>query len=392
MAENGHDEFYKTTRIKIPQSLLRELDKAHTRVMHPLIVAHAPLRIVQKSAVTLKAHYSHLLKSLYDAVILTDETGNIVEANDRAAEFFRYTLPELKQTPLGKLVFGAAHNLMSTIKEALRTNRYLLLQAQCVRQDATMFPAEISIIILELEKARYCLFVRDITVRRQSEEILRTGYNAISNANNGIAVANLKGDLVYVNPAAARLWGFANASEMLDRSVRDLWATPSDADTAVRVIIEEQREWQGELLGVAQDGRTFYVQVAAACNRDADEHLIGMVLSFTDITDRKCAEEAQRNAAHQQAMMTSLATACHHIGQPATVLLGGLTILRELLKKQDNHEALKILDLGLAAAQQLGEILHKLNRVSIYKTVNYLEGRTNTDAPNNKLLDLDEHT
>jgi PAS domain S-box-containing protein len=392
MSENGHDEFYKTTRIKLPRSLLRELDKARHRVMQPSIVAHAPLRIVQKSALTSKTHYSHLLKSLYDAVILADETGNIVDANDRAADFFQYPLPELKQVPISKLVSGAANTFMPTIKEALRANRYLLLQAHCIRKDATIFPAEISIIILELEKTRYCLFVRDITLRRQSEEILRTGYNAISNANSGIAVANLNGDLVYVNPAAARLWGFANAAEMIDRHVRDLWITPSDADAVVKAIIEEQREWHGELIGAARNGRAFHVQVAAACNRDADEHLTGMVLSFADITDRKRAEEAQRNAAHQQAMITSLATACHHIGQPATVLLGGLGMLRELLSKQDNHEALKILDPGLEAAQQLGEILHKLNRVSIYKTVNYLESCVNMDAPNNKLLDLDENT
>ena len=387
---SDQDEFYKTMRIDIPPSLLHGVDLTRLKSRKPSIgTSTAGVRIVRRDSAAPKTHYSKLLKSLYDAAIIADTTGNIVDANDRATLFLQYDLAELKKMHIHALISGADANLMSTIKEILHSDRYLLIQAYCLRRDESIFPAEISINILELEELRYCIFIRDITVRRQSEEMLRTGFNAISNSSNGIAVADLQGVLVYVNPAAAKQWGYLQPDDMIGHNVRDLWVAPEDATPFLDAIITKQKNWNGELMSVTRQGKAVHIQVSAACNRDAEDQLIGMVLSFTDISDRKNAEEAHRKAETQQAMLASLATACHHIGQPATVIMGSLGLLKEIMKKQDNGEVLGILDDSIQAAEQLAEVLHKFNRITVYRTINYLESAENKDSPENKLLDLE---
>lgn len=386
---SGQEEFYKTMRIDIPPSLLHGMDSARVRGRGPLIGKRPAMRLVRRDAAAPKNHYSQLLKSLYDAAIVTDTSGNIVDANERAVEFLQYDLPELKKMHIHALISGADASLMSTIKEILHSDRYLLIQAYCLRKDETIFASEISINILELEETRYCLFIRDITVRRQSEEMLRTGYNAISNASNGIAVADLQGTLVYVNPAAAALWGYPQPADMIGQNVRDLWVSPDDATPFLHAVVEEQKDWAGEIVAVNRGGDGVFVHVSVACNRDAEDQLIGMVLSFNDISDRKMAEEAKRKAEAQQAMLASLATACHHIGQPATVIMGSLGLLKEILKKQGNPEVMAILEDSIRATEQLAEVLHKFNRVTVYRTVNYLENSGQKDSPENKLLDLE---
>lgn len=386
---HGPEEFYKTMRIDIPPSLLHGVDSTRLKGRGPGIDRRTTVRVARRDALAPKTHYSQLLKSLYDAAVITDLTGNILDANDRATEFLQYGLPELRKMHIHALISGADATLMSTIKGILHSDRYLLIQAYCLRKDESIFPAEISINILELEETRYCLFIRDITVRRQSEEMLRTGYNAISNANNGIAVADLQGTLVYVNPAAARQWGYLQPSDMIGHNVRDLWITPGDAEAFLQAVTQQQTGWNGELVAVTRRGEAVHIQASVACNRDAEDQLIGMVLSFTDISDRKLAEDAQRKAEAQQAMLASLATACHHIGQPATVIMGSLGLLKEILKKQDVPEVMNILDDSIQATEHLAEVLHKFNRVTVYRTVNYLESSEHKDSPENKLLDLE---
>ena len=153
--------------------------------------------------------------------------------------------------------------------------------------------------------------------------------------------------------------------------------------------MKRTEDWHGELVATTRKGQPMHVQVAAACNRDAEDQLIGMVLSFTDVGDRKRAEDAHRQAEAQQAMLASLATACHHIGQPATVIMGSLGLLKEILRRQDNNDVMSILDDSIQAAEQLAEILHKFNRMTVYRTNNYLEHTEHKDSPENKLLDLE---
>jgi PAS domain S-box-containing protein len=296
-----------------------------------------------------------------------------VVCNTRACEFFLRTREHLLERSISDLIADADANLIATLWQHLQGERFTLIQAYCIRSDRSYFPAEIAVSRLIAEEACLCFFVRDITLRRQAEEMLRTEHAAIQNAANGIAVADLQGTVEYANPGMARMWGVDEADALVGTDLRRLFRDADAADAMVRETLAEQRTWSGELTAARERDGDFAVQVTAARSRNADGEVVGMVLSLLDITDRRRAESALREAERQRVMIESLGAACHHLGQPATTLLGNLELLRERIKSAP-EEVRQLLDAAIQSVAEMGTVLHKLSRVHEYRTTGYLDG------------------
>ena len=110
-----------------------------------------------------------LLESIYDAVLITDLDGKILECNHRAAEFFLLPAAQLIDQSVISLISGATPSLIATIRSNLADNKYTLVEGRCKRSDGTSFAAEIAINTVELDAyGQLCFFVRDVTVRHNA--------------------------------------------------------------------------------------------------------------------------------------------------------------------------------------------------------------------------------
>ena len=178
--------------------------------------------------------------------------------------------------------------------------------------------------------------------------------------------------LEYVNPAMAKMWGYSNADDLLGQDVRVLLSDKASADRMITGVLGDHQTWVGEMKGKKPDGVEFDVQISAGCNRNTEGESLGIVFSFVDISDRKRAENAERETERTRVMLESLGAACHYLGQPATVLLANLGIIQRKLKTDDPTVA-ELVKGSIEAVESLGEILHKLNSVNEYKTTQYLE-------------------
>ncbi len=235
--------------------------------------------------------FTELLQNIYDAAVITTLTGEIVVVNVRAVQFFRGTRHEVTRGSILGLVSGATPTLLNTIRETLKNDRFVLIQAFCNRKDGTSFPAEISVNRLHLSTLDYLIFfIRDITLRKEAEERLRTGYNAIQNAANGIAIADGDMTVTYVNPAILRLWGFPESDDIRGLNIRTFLVDESRADEIVRSVSAGET-WANELEMKRRDGTTFFAQISIAPNTNPDGELAGMVFSMVDITPQKRAQQ-----------------------------------------------------------------------------------------------------
>ena len=81
-------------------------------------------------------------------------------------------------------------------------------------------------------------------------------------------------------------------------------------------------------------------------------------------------KEALLEAERHRVMIESLGAACHHLGQPATVIRGYLEMVR---KEEMSASARAMVETCLQAAGSLAEVLKALSKVSQYRTVPYLE-------------------
>ncbi|MBP7829585.1 MAG: SpoIIE family protein phosphatase [Kiritimatiellae bacterium] len=234
--------------------------------------------------------FQEILQNVYDATLITDQGGRIASVNPRAIQFFRGERAEMLGRNIVDLISGASEDLVPTIRKNLEADRYTLIQAYCLRSDGTIFPAEISANHLHVSGRDYLsFFIRDITWRKEAEERLRTGYTAIQNSGDGIAIADLDGSISFCNPAMTALCGESATEQMVGRNLREFMAEPALADEIVREV-SGHNAWGGELEMKRVDGATFFAQGSVAPNVNADDELTGMVLSVLDITNLKQAQ------------------------------------------------------------------------------------------------------
>jgi len=239
--------------------------------------------------------YDDLLQSVYDAAFITSPSGRILDVNDRAYEFLKYEPPKLRDLNFFNLLDGADKSLMNSIIETLEKERFALLKAFCRRCDGSLFPAEIAASHLNGDKARLCFFVRDITIRHQAEEMLRTEHTAVQTCGSGIAIADVDGLLAYVNPAFTRMLG-SNQEDILNADIRSIFGDSEVLSELIKNAFSDNQTWIGDLEIINIDGEPLYLQISAACSRGTDGDARGIVFSFADITKHKETEKALQEA------------------------------------------------------------------------------------------------
>jgi len=243
--------------------------------------------------------FRELLETLYDAVLITDLDGGIIDANPRAEEFLHYRKAELCRLRVADVVSGVNDVLLGTIKENIFKRRFTLLEAYCIRKDRSTFPVEISVNLIHISEAgELCFFVRNVSRKKKAEGRMRAQSRALQNSASGIAMCGLDAKVDFVNVSFLRLWGYDNQGEVIGMDVRKFFAEPEGLGEVIGTV-RAGESWTGELAGLRPDGKKFYVQVTVAPNRDAIEKVNGLVFSFVDVSERKETEESLRKEAQQ---------------------------------------------------------------------------------------------
>ena len=134
-------------------------------------------------------------------------------------------------------------------------------------------------------------------VRMGQEERLRQLLRAVEQSPVSIVITDAAGAIQYVNPHFEQVTGYSaseavgqnprilKSGEMPDSVYRELWET-----------ITSGREWRGELLNRAKDGRLFWETASISAVRDAQGRITNFVGVKEDISERKDAEAALKLA------------------------------------------------------------------------------------------------
>ena len=258
--------------------------------------------------------YAALFQNIYDAAIVTDLHGRVRDVNRRATTAFGFTPAQFSHLTIDRLVAGADTDLLRTLYENLRRETYTLMQAFCTRADGTTFPAEVSVSQLRLSTPHLCFLVRDETVRRQTDEMLRTEHNALQNASDAIVVIDLQTRIEYANPATARIWGYASAVDLVGQPLGALLLNAADGAAVIESLSGENYESSGVAIARRSDGEAFRIEIHASCNRDSDGNVIGAVLSLSDLTERDRVRVAEQNAETLRAAFARLHDTYHALG------------------------------------------------------------------------------
>lgn len=263
-----------------------------------------------------------------EAQIVIDSVGDrVVDANPRAAELLGYSRENLRSMTATALHPGQRAALVVFTEAVSQKGRYWTHALSPRHADGTQLKLEYSAISLPNEQAD-CLLVslHDISERqkrlidREADLFMRSGIEEwqraerffqdierenrliLGAAGEGIYGVNTEGITTFVNPAAERMLGYA-AAELVGRDMHSVvHHTHADGrhyhshdcpiyaafrDGAVRKI-DTEVFWR-------KDGSSFFVEYTSTPIRDRGK-LLGAVIVFRDITQRRESEEQLRNA------------------------------------------------------------------------------------------------
>lgn len=144
------------------------------------------------------AVYRQIMHGIYDAVIVTNMRGEIIDVNPRALEFFRLDLPTLCRMSIRDIIRGFNDSILNTICENLSEDRFTFIEANCRRQTGVSFPAEIVASKLMLA-GETCLsfFIRDITKRKENEEALDRTQKKLAQAERLETAGSIAGHIAH---------------------------------------------------------------------------------------------------------------------------------------------------------------------------------------------------
>ncbi len=145
---------------------------------------------------------------------------------------------------------------------------------------------------MEALQARIASLETLLAEKQQAEEGFLCMQAAVNYSLNGIAIADLEGNLNYVNQAFVRLWGYDNPAEVLGRSAISFW---DNREQSLEVLHKVQKEgfWSGALSGLRKDGTRFTSQVSTVLFTDSSGTPAGILASFLDLKTEEMLQEIE---------------------------------------------------------------------------------------------------
>jgi PAS domain S-box-containing protein len=246
--------------------------------------------------------FDYAMKSISEAVTITDEQNTIIFVNDTFLRMYGYEREELIGAPIHILRIEES---LPPVDEILTATFESGWHGELMnrRKDGSTFPIWLSTSVVRDENGTVLGLLgitTDITERKwaeaelqKSEERYRT---LINDQEEGIAIVDSKEYFTVVNPAAEKIFGVF-PGELVGRNLEEF----VDSSQLKVIQNETQKRSQGErstyeLEIKHHDGTRRSILITGSSRFDQDGNFNATFGVFHDITERKQAEQAKKKA------------------------------------------------------------------------------------------------
>jgi PAS domain S-box-containing protein len=199
--------------------------------------------------------------------------------------------------------------------------------------------------------------IRDMSLRRKSEEMLRKLYQAVDQLSSGVFVVNRSFEIEYVNPSFFYLTAFS-PEEVIGKSIFHFFnLLPETVETSC-VRIQSGLEIRHEVLANKALGGQYWAELSMAPIRSPNGVITHAIATVEDISARKHMQELLKAAKDQaeganQAKSRFLASMTHELKSPIAGILAASRLMQ--LSKDDYSKRIESI---LANAQALLDIMN----------------------------------
>lgn len=246
------------------------------------------------------------LSSIGDAVISTDNAGNVTFLNPGAEFLTGWKLNEAVGQPI-KEIFNIVNEetrkeVESPVDKVIREGTVVGLANHTILigKDGKETPIDDSGAPIRTENGEttgVVLVFRDISERKKTERIAGHLSALVNSSDEAIISKDLEGKILTWNTGAEKIYGYS-AEEAIGRDISFL-VPPGDTNDAADIIKRIRRDKQiatYEARRMRKDGSIINVSVTYSPIKDSAGKIVGISKISHDITDRKKAEAALRES------------------------------------------------------------------------------------------------
>ena len=158
--------------------------------------------------------FRQFLAGMYDAVVIADPNGHVIEINPRAVEYFGYENDEVRDRPVSVIIPGLTPEVVLRIRRGIDQNRHMIIDANALDKKGNRVAVEVAVSVIDLVTPGDLVFVvRNVERRRELMNAFKAMANAFQLSQTALFGCDLTGRLRDVNAAFLELFGLEDAEE-----------------------------------------------------------------------------------------------------------------------------------------------------------------------------------
>lgn len=181
----------------------------------------------------------------------------------------------------------------------------------------------------------------------------------IESAADGMISIDIHGRIIMCNPAASTITGYS-FNELFNKSYADIFEKEGFHSPLLDTL---KRGVEHIGIEVSYPAKDHILQIKASSSqlRNADEEIIGALVTFTDLTEQK---EMQRHMAQAERLATLgelMASVAHEVRNPLTAISGFVQYLKE---SERDLQRIEYIDIILHEVRSINNVIQQLLNLS----------------------------
>lgn len=192
-----------------------------------------------------------------DPIFLIDRAGKFLYVNEGACRVLGHSREEFLSLSISDVTSDFSKERWHQLWIELETMKSVRIDTVGKRKDGAVFPVEVVLSLQELEDRRFaCVFVRDMTERKKSEDLKQR----LLHMDRFAAIGRLAGGVAHEinNPAAVVTTNLALLKEEMDGLKTELISSKSSFDIQeIQEILGECEDGMKRIVSIVKDLGTF---------------------------------------------------------------------------------------------------------------------------------------
>ncbi len=272
------------------------------------------------------------LEGAVEGISQIDTAGRYLNVNAAYAALVGYQPEEMIGMTWAQTVHPDDRAKMTTAYQYMLLHGKVEVETRGIRKDGSSFYKQLVMVTTHDRQqnpiGHYC-FAKDITDRKQIEQLIREQAALLDVATDAISVRDLEHHILFWNKGAERLYGWTSG-EVLGKNAIELLNRPDETLPPFELIMTtlmQVGQWQGEFQHITKNDENIIIEGRWTLVRDEAGNPKSILTVSTDITEKKQLAQQFLRAQRLESLGTLASGIAHDFNNILTPILAASQLL-----------------------------------------------------------------